>query len=126
MAASHCLCTQCQAAVRASSDRNGGWVEAFSEYAPAVRRMESETCGPSAPPSWGCLLPAEPNSLFRIIPVAMTDTDADRFRKKAEEGSQQAERSVSQLEREHWLRLAADWIKLAENAEERRSKFWPR
>ena len=56
----------------------------------------------------------------------MTDTDADRFRKKAEECSQQAERSVSQLEKEHWLRFAADWIKLAENAEERRSKFWPR
>ena len=82
--------------------------------------------GRRPPDGWGRLLPAEPNSLFRIIPVAMTDTDADRFRKKAEECSQQAERSVSQLEKEHWLRLAADWIKLAENAEERRSKFWPR
>ena len=57
----------------------------------------------------------------------MTDTDdADGFRKKAEECSQQAESSVSELEKEYWLRLAADWIKLAENAEERRSKFWPR
>ena len=95
MAASHCLCTQCQAAVRASSDRNGGWVEAFSEYAPAVRRMESETCGPSAPPSWGRLLPAEPNSLFRIIPVAMTDTDADRFPQESR-GMQPAGREVGQ------------------------------
>ena len=53
----------------------------------------------------------------------MTDTDADKFRKKAEECSQQAESSVSQLEKEYWLRLAADWIKLAENAEERRSQI---
>ena len=80
----------------------------------------------STPDGWGRLLPAEPNSLLRIIPVAMTDTDADRFRKEAEKCRKQAERSVSQLEKEYWLRLAADWIKLAENAEERRSKFWPR
>ena len=81
---------------------------------------------PARPQAGAVFLPAEPNSPFHIIPVAMTDTDADRFRKKAEECSQQAESSVSQLEKEYWLRLAADWIKLAENAEERRSKFWPR
>ena len=56
----------------------------------------------------------------------MTDTDADRFRKEAEECRKQAERSVSQLDKDYWLRLAADWINLAENAEQRRSKFWPR
>ena len=38
----------------------------------------------STPDGWGRLLPAEPISLLRIIPVAMTDTDADKFRKKAE------------------------------------------
>ena len=81
---------------------------------------------PARPQAGAVFCPRSPNSLFRIIPVAMTDTDADRFRKKAEECSQQAERSVSQLEKEHWLRLAADWIKLAENAEERRSNLWPR
>jgi hypothetical protein len=70
-------------------------------------------------------LPAEPNSLLGIIPVAMTDTDADKFRKKAEERRKLADRSVSQLDKDYWLRLAADWIKLAENAEERRSKFRP-
>jgi hypothetical protein len=53
----------------------------------------------------------------------MTDTDADKFRKKAEE--RLADRSVSQLDKDYWLRLAADLIKLAENAEERRSKFRP-
>jgi hypothetical protein len=82
--------------------------------------------GRRPPDGWGRLLPAEPNSLFRIIPVAMTDADADSFRKEAEECSKQAERSVSQLDKDYWLRLAADWIKLAENAVERRSKFWPR
>jgi hypothetical protein len=55
----------------------------------------------------------------------MTDTDADKFRKKAEERRKLADRSVSQLDKDYWLRLAADWIKLAENAEERRSKFRP-
>ena len=29
----------------------------------------------------------------------------------------------SQLDKEAWLRLAADWIKLAANAEERGAKF---
>ena len=43
---------------------------------------------------WAPLSPAEPNSLLRIIPVAMTDTDADRCRKEAEECRKQAERSV--------------------------------
>jgi hypothetical protein len=50
----------------------------------------------------------------------MAETDAERFRQEAEECSKLAERSVSQLDKEAWLRLAGDWIKLAENAEERR------
>ena len=79
-AASRCLCTYCQTAVRASSDRNGGRIKAFSEYAPVYGAC-SETCGPSAPPeSWGRLLPAVAEFTFRIIPVAMTDATADRFR----------------------------------------------
>lgn len=32
-----------------------------------------------------------------------------------------AERSVSPLDKEAWLRLAGDWIKLAENAAQRRA-----
>jgi hypothetical protein len=55
----------------------------------------------------------------------MTETDAERFRKEAEECRRLAERSVSQPDKESWLRLASDWIKLAEAAEERRMKFWP-
>jgi hypothetical protein len=56
-------------------------------------------------------------------PVVMTETDADRFRKEAEECRRLAERSVSQIDKEAWLRLAADWIRLAENAEERRRRW---
>jgi hypothetical protein len=50
-------------------------------------------------------------------------THADRFRQEAEECRKLAERSASQLDKEAWLRLAADWIKLAENAEQRR-RHW--
>jgi hypothetical protein len=46
-------------------------------------------------------------------PVAMTETDAERFRQEADECRRLAERSASQLDKEAWLRLAADWIKLA-------------
>ena len=42
----------------------------------------------------------------------MTETDAERFRKEAEECRRLAERSVSQLDKESWLRLASDWIKM--------------
>jgi hypothetical protein len=41
----------------------------------------------------------------------MPETDADRFRQKAEECRRLAERSASQVDKEAWLRLAADWIK---------------
>jgi len=53
----------------------------------------------------------------------MPETDADRFRQEAEECRRLAERSASQLDKEAWLRLAADWIELAENAEQRR-RIW--
>jgi hypothetical protein len=49
----------------------------------------------------------------------MTETDAQRFRKQAEECHELAAKAFSQLDREAWLRLAADWIKLAQSAEER-------
>jgi hypothetical protein len=53
----------------------------------------------------------------------MTETDADRFRKEAEECRQQSQLTVSQLDKEAWLRLAADWIKLAEDSDRRRGGF---
>ena len=53
----------------------------------------------------------------------MTETDADRFRQEADECRRLAEISPSQLDKEAWLRLAADWIKLAENAEQQRARW---
>jgi hypothetical protein len=53
----------------------------------------------------------------------MTETDAERFRQEAEECRKLAERSVSQLDKEAWLRLAADWIKLVENAAQCRKQW---
>jgi hypothetical protein len=53
----------------------------------------------------------------------MPKTEAERFRKEAEECREQAEKAISPLDKEAWLRLAADWIKPAQNAEERRSRF---
>jgi hypothetical protein len=41
--------------------------------------------------------------------------DADRFRKEAEEARQQAEKSVNPLGKEAWLRLATEWLKLAQS-----------
>jgi hypothetical protein len=50
----------------------------------------------------------------------MTETDADRFHQEAAECRKLAERSVSQRDKEAWLRLAADWTKLAKTAQEKR------
>ena len=57
---------------------------------------------------------------------AMTETDAERYRKQAEECRKLAERSANQFDHKSWLRLADDWIKLAEADEERRAKSWRR
>jgi hypothetical protein len=43
--------------------------------------------------------------------------EGDRFRKQAEDCRQQAERAVSPHDRDVWLRLAADWTKLAQSAD---------
>jgi len=53
----------------------------------------------------------------------MPETDADRFRKEADECRELAEKSTSQLDKEAWLRLAGDWIKLAASAEDRCTKL---
>jgi hypothetical protein len=46
--------------------------------------------------------------------------DAERYRKKAEECRQQAEKAVSPLDKKAWLQLAMDWIKLAQAPEQNR------
>jgi hypothetical protein len=44
-------------------------------------------------------------------------TDADEFRKQAEEARQMAVRSLKQEDKAFWLRLAEEWIKLAQDAD---------
>jgi hypothetical protein len=49
--------------------------------------------------------------------------DANRFRKQAEECRQHAAKTVGPLEKEQWQRLSEEWLKLAQAAEEGRSRF---
>jgi hypothetical protein len=46
--------------------------------------------------------------------------DARRFRKQAEECRQQAAKAISPLDEETLLRVAEEWIRLAQSSEERR------
>jgi hypothetical protein len=52
----------------------------------------------------------------------MPDDDADRFRKQAEEAREQAAKAISPLDKEAWLRVAEEWLKLALSVEGRRPK----
>ncbi|UPJ84459.1 hypothetical protein IVB16_21560 [Bradyrhizobium sp. 183] len=51
--------------------------------------------------------------------IAMTEIDANKFRKEAEECREQAAKAISADDKETWLRLAGDWMKLAQEAENR-------
>jgi len=53
----------------------------------------------------------------------MAETDAERFRQEAEECRRLAVQSRSPLDKETWRRLAAEWLKMAEEAERRRPRF---
>jgi hypothetical protein len=44
-------------------------------------------------------------------------SDANEFRKQAEDARQMATQSVNQEDKAFWLRLAEDWIKLAQDAD---------
>lgn len=50
----------------------------------------------------------------------MSEIDAARFRKQAEECREQAAKAVSPLDKEAWLRVAEEWLKLALSTEKRR------
>jgi hypothetical protein len=45
--------------------------------------------------------------------------EAGTFRMQAEEARQQAEKSVDPLTKESWLRVATEWLKLAQSIEDR-------
>ncbi len=53
----------------------------------------------------------------------MAQSEADRFRSRAAECRRSAEDAMSELDKEGWLRLAAEWDKLAEIAMRRRGIF---
>jgi hypothetical protein len=56
--------------------------------------------------------------------VTMPEIDADKFRKQAEACEERAAKTTSELDKEAWawllLGVAADWLKLAEDAEKQR------
>ena len=45
------------------------------------------------------------------------ETPAQRYRRAAKESQLNAEKAERSVDREAWLRLAADWTKLAQSAE---------
>jgi hypothetical protein len=49
----------------------------------------------------------------------MSQGDIERYRKQAQECQEQAERAVNPLDKERWLRLAGEWVKMAQDAEAR-------
>ena len=52
-----------------------------------------------------------------------SQVDADRFKSNADECRQMAQDADNEDAREGWLRLAAEWEKLAEHARHRRGIF---
>ena len=51
---------------------------------------------------------------------AMSETDAAKYRKQAEECREQAAKAISPLDSEAWLKVAEEWLKLALSAEGRK------
>lgn len=49
----------------------------------------------------------------------MSDDDAAKFRKQADESREQASKAVNPLDKEAWLRIAEEWLKLAISIEGR-------
>ena len=68
------------------------------------------------------MTPNAPGQLAALVSPAMSSDDADRYRKQAEECRQQARKAVSPLDKEAWLRVAEEWLKLAQSNEESRRR----
>ena len=63
------------------------------------------------------------NHLNEQLPVVSDEMDdAARFRQQAEDARNHATRAYSQLDKEAWLRVAEEWLKLAVSAELRDRK----
>ncbi|MEK9285694.1 hypothetical protein MTR72_39920 [Bradyrhizobium sp. ISRA442] len=52
------------------------------------------------------------------LPMTSPPANAERFRRAAEKCRELAEEATSPLDKEAWLRLAEDWLKLAQQADE--------
>jgi hypothetical protein len=50
----------------------------------------------------------------------MSDDEAAKFRRQADESREQAAKAVNPLDKEAWLRIAEEWLKLAISVEGRR------
>ncbi|MBR1235407.1 hypothetical protein [Bradyrhizobium sp. AUGA SZCCT0182] len=48
--------------------------------------------------------------------------DAARFRNQADECREQAERAINPLDKERWLRLSEEWLKMTASAEKDNGK----
>lgn len=53
----------------------------------------------------------------------MPPSDANRFARKADEYRRLAAQAESEIDKRAWLRLAAEWDKLADNAAQGRGIF---
>ena len=62
--------------------------------------------------------PAAPNGVVEYSD-GMSAEDAERFRRHADGCHQKAGRAINPLDKEAWLLLADDWIKMPQAAEER-------
>ena len=49
----------------------------------------------------------------------MSDDEAAKFRRQADESREQAAKAVNPLDKEAWLRTAEEWLKLAVSTEGR-------
>jgi hypothetical protein len=64
---------------------------------------------------------ARPSFTFVHCQFAMPQPDeADRFRRQAEEARQQAEKAISPIDKDAWLKVAGEWLELAVSVVARR------
>jgi hypothetical protein len=50
--------------------------------------------------------------------------NADQFRKEAQEARQMADNATSPQDKEFWLHIAEEWLKLAQEAEKPKGSRW--
>jgi hypothetical protein len=68
----------------------------------------------------GRLPNGDPGRLCAMITVMFNHNDAARFRKQAEEATDEAAKAISPLNKAEWLRIAEEWLKLAFSDESRK------